>query len=207
MRLFALVGLVALGMGCGSSGGGSPSDGVATNGGDTGHGGSGATPEVPSGGGSTSGGGSGGSFGAGSGSTSGGSSSTSGSSSGSGSDAGVPAGVLTAGAWDDNRNYDFFSGYLARNASLERHPGHRVRRTGTPRTRSSPARVRRSSGSTSPSSSTPPAAWATRLPYLQSEFANISGAIGGAVPERRAALGARRLPRHAGPRSRRRSTS
>jgi hypothetical protein len=35
-----------------------------------------------------------------------------------GGDGGVPAGVLTAGAWDDNRNYDFFNGYLSTNANL-----------------------------------------------------------------------------------------
>jgi hypothetical protein len=41
-----------------------------------------------------------------------------GSSGSSGSDASVPSGVLTAGAWDDNRNYDFFTSYLADKGSL-----------------------------------------------------------------------------------------
>jgi hypothetical protein len=41
-----------------------------------------------------------------------------GSSSGGGSDGGVPSGVLTAGAWDDNRNYDFFTSYLTANTTL-----------------------------------------------------------------------------------------
>lgn len=35
-----------------------------------------------------------------------------------GSDAGVPVNVLTAGAWDDNRNYDFFTAYLATHGSI-----------------------------------------------------------------------------------------
>jgi hypothetical protein len=33
-------------------------------------------------------------------------------------DAGVPTDVLTAGAWDDNRNYDFFTAYLASQGSI-----------------------------------------------------------------------------------------
>jgi hypothetical protein len=37
---------------------------------------------------------------------------------GGGGDGGIPADVLTAGAWDDNRNYSFFTSYLAANASL-----------------------------------------------------------------------------------------
>ena len=35
-----------------------------------------------------------------------------------GGDGGIPADVLTAGAWDDNINYDFFNAYLATNAGL-----------------------------------------------------------------------------------------
>jgi hypothetical protein len=33
-------------------------------------------------------------------------------------DGSVPPGILTAGVWDDNRNYDFFTAYLAAYASL-----------------------------------------------------------------------------------------
>ncbi|HSQ63847.1 MAG TPA: VWA domain-containing protein [Polyangiaceae bacterium] len=34
----------------------------------------------------------------------------------------MPPGVLTAGAWDDNRNYDFFTAYLNANSSLAGQP-------------------------------------------------------------------------------------
>ena len=39
-----------------------------------------------------------------------------------GGDASVPSGVLTAGAWDDNRNYDFFSSYLGVHGSIDGAP-------------------------------------------------------------------------------------
>ena len=187
-----LLGLLVLVVGCGSSsGGGTSSDGVAANSGDgTGHGTGNGTPDVP-GGTSSSGGSSGGSFGGGSGSSSGGSSggSTSGgsssptpsSSSGSGSDAGIPAGILTAGAWDDNRNYDFFGGYLARNASLsgipsiaqgDRDAAHTLFAGSRPaRQRLDLALVLDTTGS-----------MGDEAAYLQSEFANISGAIGALFP-------------------------
>jgi hypothetical protein len=76
-----------------------------------------STPVAGGGGGGSSSSG-GDSFSSGSGSSSGGSSSGGASTGTGGGDAGIPGDVLTAGAWDDNRNYDFFSAYLAANAAL-----------------------------------------------------------------------------------------
>jgi hypothetical protein len=121
MRRFALLGLplLALSFGCSSAShsqsGSGGTDSLAPD------------PSEIGGGGSSSGGGGG----AGSGSSSSGGTATgpgvpadgtatgsAAASSNGGGDGGVPAGVLTAGAWDDNRNYDFFNAYLAANASL-----------------------------------------------------------------------------------------
>jgi len=102
-RLLALVVLCA---GCSASSGTTNSgfDNASTPG-PTGGGSSGSGDDGTYAGGSGSGGGSGGSASAGGGG-------------GAGGDGGIPADVLTAGAWDDNRNYDFFGAYLAANASL-----------------------------------------------------------------------------------------
>jgi hypothetical protein len=81
--------------------------------------GGGATPAP-----GTSGGGSGGAFGGSASASSGGSSggsSSSGSSSGSGTQVGP--GILTAGVWDDNLNYDFFSSYLGAHPGIPGDPG------------------------------------------------------------------------------------
>jgi von Willebrand factor type A domain len=67
------------------------------------------------GGGDSSGGGASGSGGAGGGS--GGSSSGSSGSGGGQGDGGIAPGMLTAGAWDDNVNFDFYLGYLAKTES------------------------------------------------------------------------------------------
>ena len=105
-----ILGLFVLCVGCGSSAS-SPTSGDHSNPGDS-------TPvSGGSGGGGSSGGGD--SFGGGSGSGSSSGGSSGGASTGTGGgDAGIPGDVLTAGAWDDNRNYDFFSAYLAANAAL-----------------------------------------------------------------------------------------
>jgi len=105
-----ILGLFVLCVGCGSSASSSTSGE---------HNNPGSSTPISGGGGGGSGSSGGDSFGGGSssGSSSGGSSG--GASTGTGgSDAGIPGDVLTAGAWDDNRNYDFFSAYLAANAAL-----------------------------------------------------------------------------------------
>ena len=105
MRAHSLA-LVVLCVGCGAGSSGSNSSGTSQ----------GDTTSSSSGGGS-----SGGDFGGGS-SSGGGTSDPGtggGSANGGGSgDGGIPADVLTAGAWDDNRNYGFFTAYLGGNASL-----------------------------------------------------------------------------------------
>ncbi|HEX3345457.1 MAG TPA: VWA domain-containing protein [Polyangiaceae bacterium] len=118
MRARALI-LVAMCVGCGSA-----SSGSGTFGQNDPSGAPGVNEGTGSSGGSSSSGSSSGSSGGsfGSGGSTGGSSSGSGgggTASSGGSDAGIPDDVLTAGAWDDNRNYDFFNGYLAANASLQ----------------------------------------------------------------------------------------
>ncbi|HEY1959464.1 MAG TPA: VWA domain-containing protein [Polyangiaceae bacterium] len=98
-----------------------------------------------------------------------------------GGDASVPSGVLTAGAWDDNRNYDFFSTYLGTAASVDGAPpiaqadrdaahalfaGDRASKT-----RLDIAIVIDTTGS-----------MGDEAAYLKSEFQNISTAIGSDFP-------------------------
>jgi hypothetical protein len=98
-----------------------------------------------------------------------------------GGDAGVPSGVLTAGAWDDNRNYDFFRSYLAahdqvtgappitsaaRDAAAALFAGDRPAKQ-----RLDVAIVIDTTGS-----------MGDEAEYLKSEFQNISGAIGAEFP-------------------------
>ena len=167
-----LLGLVVLCAGCSASA--SPTD--ASEGTSTGAPGDGNGTA----GGSSSGGG--GSFGGGSGSGGTNIPPSDGTSVDGGYDGGpIPGDVLTAGAWDDNRNYDFFNGYLAANAGLAGIPpvaasdrdsanalfaGNR-----TPMQRLDIAIVIDTTGSMGDEAS-----------YLSTEFENISAAIASAFP-------------------------
>lgn len=130
MRSFLLASVLVVVCGCGSSSSGAENGGGfypgQSNGGSSGgSGGTGSTTGGGSGSGGASGstGGSSGTggpsipgSGSGSGSSSG--SSSSGGAADAGTDAGPTAGILTAGAWDDDRNYDFFTAYLTGHSAL-----------------------------------------------------------------------------------------
>ncbi len=116
--------------------------------------------------------------------TGGGSSGATGSGSSAIGDAAVfvptPAGVLTAGMWDDSLNYDFFSGYLAGRTSIPGDPGfaiadydasHAEFATRTPHTSIDAALVIDTTGSMT-----------DELSYLTAEFAHITTAIATAFP-------------------------
>ncbi|HEX8793963.1 MAG TPA: VWA domain-containing protein, partial [Polyangiaceae bacterium] len=93
----------------------------------------------------------------------------------------VPAGVLTAGVWDDNRNYDFFDAYLATNAQLDGIPpiaradraqAHSLFAVNQPaRSRLDIAIVIDTTGSMQDEAT-----------YLSAEFQNISAAIAAKFP-------------------------
>lgn len=185
MRAWILFGAVILLSGCGSSSstsgssgtGGTPGDPSGSGGDTSGSGGGTDTSGSSSGGYAGGGSSSGGSSGFGGGSSSGGSSSGG----VQGGDGGIPAGVLTAGAWDDNRNYDFFNAYLAANAQLPgiplvpssaRDSAHSLfAGTRAPKQQLDVALVIDTTGS-----------MGDEIAYLQSEFANISSAIDGLFP-------------------------
>jgi hypothetical protein len=85
------------------------------------------------------------------------------------------AGVLTAGSWDDNLNFDFFGKYVATKLQLEGNPGfaqseydasHTEFAQRTPHSTVDAALVIDTTGS-----------MGDELRYLTAEFANISGAI------------------------------
>jgi hypothetical protein len=102
-------------------------------------------------------------------------------SAGGGGDGGIPADVLTAGAWDDNRNYSFFTSYLATNASLSGvppiSPGDQAMAAAlfagdrAPKQRLDIAIVLDTTGSMT-----------DEAPYLSGEFQNITAAIASAFP-------------------------
>lgn len=98
-----------------------------------------------------------------------------------GGDASVPSGVLTAGAWDDNRNYDFFGAYLQTKATLagappissgDRDAAHALFANAQPaKSRLDVAIVIDTTGS-----------MGDEAEYLKAEFQNISAAISGQFP-------------------------
>ncbi len=90
------------------------------------------------------------------------------------------AGVLTAGIWDDNLNYTFFSGYVASKTSLPGDPGftdaerdasHLEFAGRTPHAKIDAALVLDTTGS-----------MGDELSYLTAEFANITGSIAAKYP-------------------------
>ncbi|HTQ44577.1 MAG TPA: vWA domain-containing protein [Polyangiaceae bacterium] len=185
MRSWLLSGAMIFLAGCSSSSGaGSSSGGTPGNvtGGNGGTGGNGDTSGSSGGGGSGGGsGGFGGSGSSGGGGSGGGSYSSTSGDAGSAFDGGVPAGILTAGAWDDNRNYDFFGAYLSANAQLSgipvipssaRDAAHTLfAGTRAARQQLDVALVIDTTGS-----------MGDEIAYLQSEFADISAAIDGVFP-------------------------
>jgi hypothetical protein len=100
--------------------------------------------------------------------------------SGSGGGAVSEAGVLTAGVWDDNLNYDFFTKYLASHPQLAGDPGftkaeydasHAEFAQRGPHSVVDAALVIDTTGS-----------MGDEISYLTAEFAHISGAISAAFP-------------------------
>jgi hypothetical protein len=92
----------------------------------------------------------------------------------------VPSGVLTAGMWDDNLNYDFFRSYQASKAALFGAPGfavadydaaHAALAQRSRRAVVDAALVIDTTGS-----------MGDEIAYLTAEFANIAGAISAAFP-------------------------
>jgi hypothetical protein len=90
------------------------------------------------------------------------------------------AGILTAGVWDDNLNYDFFTKYLASNAQISGDPGfatsdydasHAEFAQRTTHAVVDAALVLDTTGS-----------MGDELSYLTAEFANVSSAISAAFP-------------------------
>lgn len=178
MRARLLVALL-LCAGCGGGGGTSTSGNLAEGTGSSSGGGSnaahGGSGSGGTGGGTSEGSGSGGSSGSSAGVP------TSGSVSGAGGgDGGIPADVLTAGAWDDNRNYGFFELYLASNAGMQGIPpiaqadqdaANALFATRSARQRLDIAIVLDTTGSMGDEAS-----------YLSTEFQNISAAIQSQFP-------------------------
>ena len=196
MKKHLLGGMALLGIvGCSSSPSSSGSIGGAGPGPALSSPGSGTAPEPPlssPGSGSAGVGGSGSGIGGGgesAGAASGGDTAGAGSASSPGVSTGVgveapttqgSAGVLTAGLWDDNLNYDFFGNYLASHTAIAGDPGfvmsdyqtaHQAFAQPASHTVVDAALVLDTTGS-----------MGDELSYLTAEFANISNAIQAALP-------------------------
>lgn len=139
--------------------GGGEDAGAARGGGDT------ASGETAGSGGAASGGGS--SFGTPA-------------SDGDGGAAARAAGVLTAGMWDDNLNYDFFGGYLAAHPSLDGNPGFTKGDYDAAHAEFAQRSARRVVDAALVLDTT--GSMGDEIAYLTAEFANIAGAVSAAYP-------------------------
>ncbi len=97
-----------------------------------------------------------------------------------GASGGGQAGLLTAGLWDDNLNYDFFKAYLAAHAGIPGDPGFSTRDYDAAHS----ASARRSAHQVIDAAVVidTTGSMADELSYLQAEFANITQEIAAAFP-------------------------